>query len=157
MGARALPPRPVRVEAEISVDRARLEVFEYLRDAERLPEYMTEFATVQQLSDGVPRTGTTYRYTMAAGQAEGSFEWTKFVPSSHLAWSGPAVKAGLGTMQPAGWWDLSDGPGGSTLVKLVMAPQPGGLFKLLAPFMAAGIRKSNEQSLANLKDRLESR
>ncbi len=93
---------------------------------------------------------------MAAGQAEGSFEWTKFVPGSHLAWSGPAVKAGLGTMQPAGWWDLSDGPGGSTTVKLVMAPVPGGLFKLLAPFMSAGIRKSNQQSLVNLKQRLES-
>jgi uncharacterized protein YndB with AHSA1/START domain len=146
----------VRVETEISVDRARPEVFEYLRDAKRLPEYMTEFATVEQVSEGAPRTGTTYRYTMAAGQAEGSFEWTKFVPSSHLAWSGPAVKAGLGTMRPAGWWDLSDGPGGSTTVKLVMAPEPGGLFKLLGPFMAAGLRKSNEQSLANLKRRLES-
>jgi uncharacterized membrane protein len=145
----------VRVEAEISVDRARPEVFDYLRDAERLPDYMTEFATVEQVGDGSPKVGTQYRYTMAAGQAEGSFEWTKFVPSSHLAWSGPAVKAGLGTMQPAGWWDLSDGPGGATMVKLVMAPQPGGLFKLLAPFMAAGIRKSNEQSLANLKELLE--
>lgn len=145
----------MRVEAEISVQRARPEVFEYLRDAQRLPEYMTEFATVEQLSEGGPRTGTKYRYTMARGQAEGSFEWTKFVPSSHLAWSGPAVKAGLGTMQPAGWWDLSDGPGGSTVVKLVMAPQPGGLFKLLAPFMAEGMRKSNQQSLAKLKQRLE--
>ena len=146
----------MRVEAEISVGRPRPEVFEYLRDAERLPEYMTEFAKVEQISDGAPRTGTKYRYTMAGGQAEGSFEWTRFVPSSHLAWSGPAVKAGLGTMQPAGWWDLSDGPGASTLVKLVMAPQPGGVFKLLAPFMAAGMRKSNQQSLANLKELLES-
>ncbi len=145
----------MKVEAEISVQRARTDVFEYLRDAERLPEYMTEFATVQQVSDGMPRSGTKYRYTMARGQAEGSFEWTKFVPSSHLAWSGPAVKAGLGTMQPAGWWDLSDGPGGSTMVKLVMAPAPGGLFKLLAPFIAAGMRKGNEQALANLKQRLE--
>jgi uncharacterized protein YndB with AHSA1/START domain len=146
----------VRVEAEITVRRARGEVFEYLRDAERLPEYMTAFAAVRQVSDGVPRTGTRYRYKMAGGQAEGSFEWTKLVPSSHLAWSGPAVKAGLGTMQPAGWWDLSDGPDASTVVKLVMAPQPGGLFKLLAPFMAAGMRNSNEQSLTNLKGRLES-
>ena len=90
----------MRIEAEISVDRARPEVFDYLRDAERLPDYMTEFATVEQVGDGSPKVGTEYRYSMAAGQAEGSFEWTKFVPSSHLAWSGPAVKAGLGTMQP---------------------------------------------------------
>jgi uncharacterized protein YndB with AHSA1/START domain len=145
----------MRVEAEIAVARPRTDVFAYLRDAERLPEYMTEFATVEQVSEGSPRVGTQYRYQMARGQAEGTFEWTKFVPSSHLAWGGPAVSAGLGSMQPAGWWDLSDGPGGTTQVKLVMAPTPGGLFKLLAPFMAAGMRKSNEQSLANLKQRLE--
>src|SRR5437588_9263407 len=145
----------MRVESEIAVARSRTEVFAYLRDAERLPEYMTEFATVEQVSEGSPRVGTQYRYRMARGQAEGTFEWTKFVPSAHLAWGGPAVSAGLGSMQPAGWWDLSDGPGGTTQVKLVMAPSPGGLFKLLAPFMAAGMRKSNEQSLANLKERLE--
>ena len=145
----------MRVEAEIAVARPRPEVFSYLKDAARLPEYMTEFELVEQVSEGPPRVGTQYRYRMARGQAKGTFEWTKFVPSSHLAWSGPAVKAGLGSMQPAGWWDLSDGPGGSTTVKLVMAPEPGGLFKVLAPFMAAGMRKSNEQSLANLKARLE--
>jgi uncharacterized protein YndB with AHSA1/START domain len=145
----------VRVEAEISVDRPRPEVFAYLKDAERLPEYMTEFASVEQVTEGLPRVGTRYRYRMARGQAEGAFEWTKVVPSSHLAWSGPAVKAGPGTMQPAGWWDLSDGPRASTVVTLVMAPEPGGLFKLLAPFMSAGMRRSNEQSLAILKERLE--
>jgi hypothetical protein len=37
-----------------------------------------------------------------------------------------------------------------------MAPTPGGLFKLLAPFMAAGMRKGNERALARLKQRLES-
>jgi uncharacterized protein YndB with AHSA1/START domain len=145
----------VRVEAEIVVARPRPEVFAYLRDAERLPEYMTEFASVEQVSDGAPRAGTEYRYQMSRGQAEGTFQWTKFVPSSHLAWSGPAVRAGLGWMQPAGWWDLSDGPGGDTLVKMVMAPQPGGLLKLLAPFLAAGMRKGNEQALQLLKERLE--
>lgn len=144
----------MRVESEIAVARPRPEVFEYLREGERLPEYMTEFASVEKVSEGSPRVGTQYRYRMARG-AEGTFEWTKFVPSSHLAWSGPAVKAGLGSMQPAGWWDLSDGPGGQTVVKLVMAPAPGGLFKMLAPFMAAGMRKGNEEALERLKQRLE--
>jgi len=31
----------------------------------------------------------------------------------------------------------------------------GGLFKLLAPFMAAGMRKGNEKALERLKQRLE--
>ena len=144
----------MRVESEITVARPRPEVFAFLQHAERLPEYVTDFASVEQISEGSPRTGTQYGYRMARG-AEGTFEWTKFVPSSHQAWNGPAVQARLGSMQPAGWWDLSDGPAGATLVKLVMAPEPGGLFKLLGPFMAAGMRKGNEQALARLKEQLE--
>ncbi len=144
----------MRIESEIIVERPRQEVFHYLREATRLPEYMTEFASVAQVSDGDPGTGTQYRYTMERGQAQGTFEWTKLVPNSHLAWSGPAVKAGLGTMQPAGWWDLSDS-GGGTRVQLVMAPTPGGLFRLLAPFMAAAMRKSNQDALERLKEKLE--
>ncbi len=145
----------MRVESEIGVARTRPEVFAYLRDARQLPEYMSDFESVEQVSEGSPRVGTRYRYRMSRGQAEGTFEWTKFVPSSHLAWSGPAVRAGLGSMQPAGWWDLSDGPEGVTMVKLVMAPTPGGLFRLLAPFIAAGMRRGNEQALQQLKERLE--
>jgi len=120
-------------------------VFAYLGQAERLPEFMAEFASVEAASDGPPGVGTQYLYRMARG-AEGTFEWTKFVPTSHLEWSGPAVKSGLGSMQPAGWWDLSDVPDG-TRVKLVMAPQPGGALKLLAPFVAAGMRKGNDEAL----------
>ena len=143
----------MRVEAEISVGRPRTEVYSYLLQGERLPEYMADFETVEKVSPGEPRTGTEYRYRMGRG-AQGSFVWTKLVPNSHLAWRGPAVKAGLGSMQPAGWWDLSDSAG-ETRVQLVMAPEPGGLLKLLAPFMAAAMRKSNEQALARLKERLE--
>ncbi|MFL5822960.1 MAG: SRPBCC family protein [Solirubrobacteraceae bacterium] len=144
----------MRLESEITVARPRADVFAYLGQAERLPEYMAEFTAVEAVSDGPPGVGTRYRYKMARG-AEGTFEWTKFEPTSHLAWSGPAIKSGLGSMQPEGWWDLSDAPDG-TRVKLVMAPQPGGAFKLLGPFIAAGMRKSNEEALERLKQHLES-
>lgn len=143
----------MRVEAEINVARPRTEVYAYLLRGECLPEYMSDFETVQQVTPGEAKTGTEYSYRMGRG-ARGSFEWTKLVPNSHLAWSGPPVKAGPGSMQPAGWWDLSDSAG-ETRVQLVMAPQPGGLLKLLAPFMAAAMRRSNEEALARLKERLE--
>lgn len=143
----------MRIESEITVDRPRDEVFRYLLRAEYLPDYVNDFETVEQVSTGDPGTGTAYNYRMRRG-AQGTFEWTKVVPSAHLAWSGPAVKAGLGTMQPAGWWDLSDS-GGATRIQLVMAPQPGGLLKLLAPFMSAAMRKGNDQALTRLKERLE--
>ena len=58
-------------------------------------------------------------------------------------------------MQPAGWWDISKTGGDATRVTLVMAPTPGGLFRLLAPFMAAGMRRGNAAALERLKQRLE--
>jgi uncharacterized protein YndB with AHSA1/START domain len=145
----------MQVEAETTVTAPRSEVFNYLARAEHLPEYVTEFTWVRQLAAGEPARGSNYSYKMARGQAEGTFEWTEFEPASRLAWHGPPAKAGLGSMEPAGWWELSDEDGG-TRVKLVMAPKPGGLFKLLAPLMAGGMRRGNAEALQRLKQRLES-
>lgn len=146
----------MQVDAETIVARPCAEVFTYLSHAEHMPEYMPEFASVEQASRGQPGAGTRYRYTLARGETRGTFEWTRFERDSHLAWRGPKVKAGPGSMQPAGWWEISPCAEG-TRVKLVMAPTPGGLLKVLAPFLAAGLRKGNEQTLRRLKVRLEGR
>jgi uncharacterized membrane protein len=143
----------MQVESEITVNRPSQEVFDYIARAEYLPEYVSDFESVQQTSEGEPGLGTQYSYKMARG-AQGTFEWARFESPSHLAWKGPPVKMGPGTMQPSGWWDLAD-EGGSTRVKLVMAPVPGGLFKLLAPLMGAGMRKGNDAALERLKTCLE--
>jgi len=144
----------MQIESETTIARSPEEVFEYIAHAEYLPEYVTDFASVRQVSEGEPAAGTEYGYTMARGQAEGTFQWTRFEPDSTLAWHGPAVRGGLGTMEPSGWWQLSPESGG-TRVKLVMAPKPGGLFKLLAPLLGAGMRKGNDKALERLKQRLE--
>jgi uncharacterized protein YndB with AHSA1/START domain len=143
----------MQIETEIAIERPRAEVFDYIAHAERLPEYVTDFAWVKQASEGEAKLGTEYSYKMERG-AEGTFEWTEFEPHSKLAWHGPAVKAGPGSMEPSGWWELSDA-GTGTQVKLVMAPAPGGLFRLMAPLMAMGMRKGNAKALERLKERLE--
>jgi uncharacterized protein YndB with AHSA1/START domain len=145
----------MHVEAETTVSRPRSEVFEYIAHAERLPEYVTDFDSVSQSSPGEPAEGTEYSYKMSRG-AEGTFEWTEFEPDSKLAWHGPPAKAGPGSMEPSGWWELSD-EGSATRVKLVMTPKPGGLFKVMAPLMSFGMRKGNAKALGRLKERLEGR
>ena len=144
----------MHVESEILISRPPAEVFDYLARAERLPEYVADFASVKQASDGEPGLGTQYSYEMVRGQTEGTFEWTEFEPHARLAWHGPPAKAGPGSMAPAGWWELSEA-GTGTNVKLVMTPVPGGLFKLMAPFMSNGMRKGNAKALDMLKQRLE--
>ena len=143
----------MQVESEITVDCPAQDVFDYIARAEYLPEYVQDFESVRQTSEGDAGLGTQYSYKMRRG-AEGTFGWTRFERPWQLAWEGPAVKAGLGSMQPAGRWELSDA-GTGTHVKLVMAPTPGGLFKLLAPLMSAGLRKGNTTALERLKRRLE--
>jgi len=145
----------MKVETEITVERPSREVFDYLARAERLPEYMMDFEWVRPESDGEPRRGTQYSYKMGRGSAEGTFEWTEFDPTSRLAWHGPPAKSGPGSMEPSGWWELTDEGPGTTRVKLVLTPNPGGLFKLLTPFMSAGMRKGTAKTLENLKQRLE--
>jgi uncharacterized protein YndB with AHSA1/START domain len=144
----------MQIESEITIGRSAADVFAYIAHAEDLPHYVTDFETVVQDTEGDPGVGTRYSYRMRRG-GQGSFEWTEFEPTSRLAWHGPAVKAGPGSMEPAGRWEISP-VGEGTRVKLVMAPTPGGLFKLLAPFMSAGMRKGNEKALELLKQKLES-
>jgi uncharacterized protein YndB with AHSA1/START domain len=145
----------LHVESETTIARPRSEVFHYLAHAEHLPDYVTDFAWVRQDSEGEPSHGTRYSYEMKRGQAKGTFDWTEFEPPARLAWHGPPAKAGPGSMEPSGWWELTDEDGG-TRVKLVMTPEPGGLFKLMAPFMSGGMRKGNARALERLKQRLES-
>ena len=143
----------MRFEAEISIARPRAQVFEYLARSEHLPDYATDFAWVTQTSHGEPRLGTAYRYKMKRG-TEGTFTRTEFEPHTRLAWHGPSAKAGPGSMEPAGRWELWDAPEG-TKVKLIMAPQPHGLLKLLTPMIARGIRKDLPAALERLKQTLE--
>jgi uncharacterized protein YndB with AHSA1/START domain len=145
----------MHLEAETTVQRPRHDVFDYLSRAEHLPEYVTDFAWVKQDSEGEPAHGTRYSYEMNRGQAKGTFDWTEFEPPSRLAWHGPPAKAGPGSMEPSGSWELTD-EGAGTRVKLVMTPEPGGLFKLLAPLMSSSMRKGNAKALERLRQRLES-
>lgn len=145
----------MHIESETTIGRPPEDVFDYIARAERLPEYVTEFASVSQSSAGEPALGTEYAYTMARGQAKGTFRWTEFERGSKLAWHGPPAKTGPGTMEPSGWWELSADGAGGTRVKLAMTPQPGGLFKLMAPLMAMGMRRGNARALKLLKERLE--
>jgi uncharacterized protein YndB with AHSA1/START domain len=144
----------IRTEAEITIDKPRNEVFQFLALGERLPEYIDDFEKVNHEDQGDPARGHVYSYKMKRG-AEGTFEWKEFHPYDKLAWSGPAVKQGLGSMRPVGHWELND-EGAGTHVKLVMEPEPGGLFKLMGPLMKAQMAKGNERALSKLKSILES-
>src|SRR5436190_15881685 len=143
----------IHTEAEITVNRPQAEVFDYIAHAERLPDYVDDFESVTHEEPGEPAQGHVYSYKMKRG-AEGTFEWSEFTPNERLAWNGPPAKLGPGSMKPSGRWELSD-EGGATHIKFVMTPEPGGLFKLMAPFMKRGMSKGNNAAIQKLKANLE--
>jgi uncharacterized protein YndB with AHSA1/START domain len=146
---------PIHTEAETTINRPRSEVFDFLAHAEHLPDYVDDFETVSHEEPGEPARGHVYSYRMKRGGVEGTFEWTEFQAHDKLAWSGPRVKSGPGSMRPVGHWELRD-EGAGTRVKMVMQPEPGGLFKVMAPFFKPGMKKGNARALDKLKKRLES-
>jgi uncharacterized protein YndB with AHSA1/START domain len=146
----------VHVESSSVVFRPRDEVFAFLARAERLPDYVQEFENVRPVTPHAqPGHGTQYHYRIRRGGAEGTFAWTEFAPPERLAWAGPPVKSGPGSMKPSGHWHLEDAQGGGTKVTLAMTPEPGGLFKVLAPLMSRSMRKGNARALERLKAHLE--
>jgi uncharacterized protein YndB with AHSA1/START domain len=145
---------PIHTEAEITIDRPRAEVFDYLAHAESLPAYVQDFEKVAHEEPGEPARGHVYSYRMKRGGVEGTFEWTEFQSPDRLAWSGPPVKNGPGSMKPSGSWELT-AAGAGTHVKLVMTPEPGGFFKLMAPFMKGSMTRGNAKALQRLKEQLE--
>jgi uncharacterized protein YndB with AHSA1/START domain len=144
----------IHTEAEITINRPCSEVFDFLAHGERLPDYIDDFERVTHEEPGDPARGHVYSYRMRRGGVEGTFEWKEFQPHDKIAWTGPRVKQGPGSMRPTGYWELR-GDGASTHVKLVMEPEPGGMFKLMAPLMKVAMAKGNERGLAKLKSLLE--
>jgi uncharacterized protein YndB with AHSA1/START domain len=145
----------VQRTAQITIARPRVDVFDYLADAEQLPDYAGDFIWVKQTSPGAPGPGTEYEYQMKRG-VHGTFHRSEYVPHTTLAWAGPPAKAGPGAMAPSGRWELTDTPDGTaTTVTLVMSPSPSGLLTLAAPLIFAKIGRDLPIALERLKAQLE--
>ena len=140
--------------AQITIARPRADVFDYLADAEQLPQYAGDFVWVKQTSAGTPGLGTEYEYHMKRG-IHGTFRRSEYTPHTALAWTGPPAKVGPGAMAPSGRWELTDTPDGATAVTLVMSPTPSGLLTLATPVIFRGIAHDLPIALERLKNRLE--
>lgn len=145
----------VSVELEIEIHRPRADVFDFLARGENLPRWMSEFESLEQLSDGEPGLGTVYRYRLRRPPRRSTIEWTEFERERRIAFAGPKISAGLGSLAPAGSLTLEELTGSVTRVRAVYAPRPGGVMRLLEPLVAASIRNGRRADLERLKEVLE--
>jgi uncharacterized protein YndB with AHSA1/START domain len=143
----------MHLEAQIDISAPRTEVFDYLAHGEYLPEYASDFVWVRRILGAEPGLDAEYAYKMKRG-TEGTFRHAVYEPHLRLVWRGPPARSGPGTMAPSGTWELTDIEGG-TRVNLVMSPTPGGLLRVMAPFISKSVARQLPASLTRLKQRLE--
>jgi uncharacterized protein YndB with AHSA1/START domain len=147
--------RPIEVEVQTLIARPPEEVWAFVSDFERLPEWLGEFRAVVKQSEGPVAEGTVFRYTIEPGQRSSTLQIVEWEPGRRLAWDGPPLKCHGGAGRPRGYFEVTDA--GEGRARLVSCYQPvlTGTMALLAPVMKRWLRKQRATDTARLKALLE--
>ncbi len=139
------------VESQLQISASPEEVFAYLSDLEKHPEW-SHCMEIKKTSEGPVGVGTTYQskgknFGLTANER---VEVTEHRPSERFAW---LTKGALG--MKFGWsFDMSPQEGG-TLVTELFEPPTGFVGSLINTLTGSSTRKAMEEGLANIKERLE--
>jgi uncharacterized membrane protein len=141
----------VRVEESVTIDRPVEEVFAYLADIEKQPQWVSSLLESTKNSDEPTGEGTKYRQRakILGRRFESTNEITAYQPPhvyEFQATSGPMHVRMRFTL-------ISDGL--ETRVLQVAEGESGGFFKLADPIIARTLRKQLQADLETLKTMLE--
>jgi uncharacterized protein YndB with AHSA1/START domain len=147
--------RIIEVEVEVQIARPAGEVWAFVSDFERLPEWLEEFHTVIKQSDGPLGEGAVFHYTLEPGERSSTLQIVDWKPGRRLAWDGPPLKWHGGAARPRGCFEVTDA--GEGRARLVSRYQPvlTGTMALLAPVTKRWLSKQRLIDSARLKTLLE--
>jgi hypothetical protein len=136
----------------IEIARPTSEVFSYLTDPAKLPEWQGT-AEVEQLTPGPVREGTRFRevHERMGRRIESVTEVTGYDLDRHFA-----VSIVEGPMPIDGEWDLNTSAVG-TRVDFRATGRVSGPLRLLSPLVARAVRRQMRKDHERLKQVLESR
>ncbi len=138
-------------EHTVTIRRPAQDVFGYLADGTRNPEWRTGVIEIRQTSAG---PAATYRQVLrgpGGRRIDGDYRVTVFEPPRRLEFEVTA-----GPARPNGTFELTEGPDqGSTVVRFALDLEPAGLMRLMAPMITRQMRREVAQ-LDSLKAVLES-
>jgi uncharacterized protein YndB with AHSA1/START domain len=137
---------------EIEVDAPQADVWAFIVDAARLPEWFSEIESSEQESAGPPGLGTVVRYTLTPGGRSGTFEVIEWEPGSRFSWDGPPLRWMGGAARPRGTWKLADAGPGRTRVTGHFRPELSGAQVLLRPYLKRWLWRERRASLRKLKE-----
>jgi uncharacterized membrane protein len=141
----------VRIDFTLEVERAAQEVFDYLTDLARLPEWQS--SAVESHADGPLTEGVRIaeRRRILGREVESELEVTAFEPPCRLT-----LKSLRGPIRFTVDHQLVEN-GGSTLVNVVAEAQPGTLMKLAEPLLTRTAEEELRKDFDRMKEIVESR
>ena len=141
----------IRVEREVRVERPPEEVFAYLADPERIPEWQASVAAVERDSSEAMGVGARWRETRVfmGRRIDQTVETTAYRPGEEFA------------------VEVVDGPiplrvhhafrreGDATVVSVRGEGEPGGRFRLGSRFIVALVKRQFDEDFARLREIVE--
>ena len=144
----------IDLTVEVEIGRPQAEVWSFVADSERLPEWLGEFEAAQEESDGPPGLGSVVRYTIT-GNRSGTFEIVEWDPPRRLAWDGPPLRWAGGAARPRGSHELTEAGEGRTLLVSRYQPELTGTQALLQPYLKRWLRRRRLEDVQTLKALIE--
>jgi carbon monoxide dehydrogenase subunit G len=139
----------VRIDLSVAVERPPHDVFDFLSDVERLPEWQS--SAVESRAEGPLAAGTRIheRRRILGREVASELEVTAYEPPHRLT-----IKALSGPLRFTVEHTFVQN-GGGTAVRVVAEADPGTLMKLAEPMLARTAEEELRKDLARLKALLE--
>jgi uncharacterized protein YndB with AHSA1/START domain len=142
------------VEIEAYIDAPPVDVWNFVSDAERLPEWLEEFQRVVKETADPVGVGSVFRYTIEPGPRTGTIEIVEWQPGRRFAWDGPPLSWHGGGARPRGSFEVTADRGGTRFVSHYR-PQLTGTMVLLHPYMKWWVRRQRTADTARMKELIE--
>jgi uncharacterized protein YndB with AHSA1/START domain len=143
------------VEITEEIERPSDEVWAFVSNAERLPEWLDDFEAVVKESDGPIGRGTVFRYTLV-GHRSATLEVVEWEPGRRFAWDGPPLRSRGGAFSPHGSFEVSAIDERRTHFVTHYQPELTGTLAIMRPYVGRWLRRQRPIDTRRLKRLLES-
>ena len=144
------------VEIAVEIERRSEEVWTFVTNFERLPEWLEEFEAVVKESDGPIGRGTVFRYTLSPGNRSATLEVVEWQLGRRVAWDGPPLRSRGGGARPRGFHEVTTAGEGRTRLVTHYQPELTDILVLMRPAVTRWLRKHRTADAQRLKQLLES-